>query len=565
MEFSKIFPIIVVDYQNLIPMRKIYFILFSLIAASFSKAYSQTIQIDTAANWQQFIPTILGGACLEISNVSYNAGPYTAARFTDGGVIGLNDGIVITTGKVQGISNTPIHFLSEVNNLPGDPVLTQIAGWNTYDATSLEFDFTAPVSDTVNVRYVFASEEYPEFVGMSFNDIFGFFITDNDGNSQNIALVQGNIPVTINSINHIDNSEFYIETAPTDSFAFDGRTVVLTAKFYAEANQQYHLKITIADAGDAIFDSAIFLESFTLSSQPISGTASLAGELLEAGLVEVFGFNNDSTMANLVDAFSLSNDGSYVFNDLEAGAYILKVTPDANLYPDALPKYYNNAYLWQDATIISLPCQDYSVGLSLAPIFTGNSSVSGTVFFTNNVMRTTADFEQEGMAGVSVWLYSVSLNDFARHTLSNEEGFYQFAGLDAGIYRIFIDIPGLPQESYHEILITANETLNGFNYLAGLNKIVIQDQNTAINESSIANLTVFPNPYQNQLSIRSNYSGQATIRILDLQGRMVFSMANFSMMENEVFTIQTSAMEKGAYILQIQQGENIISKPLIKN
>lgn len=553
------------DFQKLKPMNKLYALGFICLTMIQFRLQSQSIQIDTAANWQQFIPTILGGSCLEISNVSYNAGQYTAARFTNGQLIGINEGIVITTGRVMGINHTPDHFLTMVNNMPGDPVLTQIAGWSTYDATSLEFDFTSPVSGQVSVRYVFASEEYPEFVGTSFNDIFGFFVTDADGNTQNIAVINGNIPVTISSINHIDNSAFYIATAAADSFAFDGRTVVLNAVFSAEANQTYHLKISIADAGDPNFDSAIFLESITMNPQAISGTASLAGDLIQSGVVEMFGFNTDSTMANLIDSYTITSDGAYFFNDVEAGAYLLKVTPDASLYPNALPKYYNNAYLWQDATIISLPCQDYSVGLSLAPTFTGSSSVSGSVFFTNSVMRTAAASEGEAMANVSVWLYSVSLNEFARHTLTNEDGFYQFTGLDAGIYRIYVDIPGLPQENYHEFELLDGQAQGSKNYLAGLNKVVVAESTLSANSLTASDWIVYPNPYQNELHIKGGQSGRATITLFDMQGRQVFSQIRPNLEKDETIKLQLPGLENGVYVLQIQHDTHAFVKRIIKN
>ncbi|MFN4121780.1 MAG: choice-of-anchor L domain-containing protein [Flavobacteriales bacterium] len=546
-------------------MNKLYALGIICLTMFQFRLQSQSIQIDTAANWQQFIPTILGGSCLEISNVSYNAGQYTAARFTNGQVIGINEGIVITTGRVMGINNTPDHFLNMVNNMPGDPMLTQIAGWPTYDATSLEFDFTSPVSGQVSVRYVFASEEYPEFVGTSFNDIFGFFVSDADGNTQNIAVINGNIPVTINSINHIDNSNFYIETAEIDSFAYDGRTVVLTSVFSAEANQTYHLKISISDAGDPNFDSAIFLESITMNPQAISGTASLAGDLIQSGVVEMFGFNTDSTMANLIDSYTITSDGAYFFNDVEAGAYLLKVSPDASLYPNALPKYYNNAYLWQYATIISFPCQNYSVGLSLAPIFTGSSSVSGSVFFTNSVMRSASATEGEAMSNVSVWLYSVSLNEFARHTLTNEDGFYQFSGLDAGTYRIYVDIPGLPQEDYHEFELLEAQAQGSKIYLVGLNKIIIAESTLSTTSLTASDWMVYPNPYQNELHIKGGQSGKVHITLFDMQGRRVFNHDHNNLIKDETIKLFLPGLENGVYMLQLQHDTHTFVKRIIKN
>ena len=58
----------------------------------------------------------------------------------------------------------------------------------TYDAAVLEFDFSSDSStDTeISVEYVFASEEFNEYVGF-IDVVFGFFV---DGT--NLALLPGN-------------------------------------------------------------------------------------------------------------------------------------------------------------------------------------------------------------------------------------------------------------------------------------------------------------------------------------------------------------------------------------
>ncbi|MBK7946535.1 MAG: choice-of-anchor L domain-containing protein [Flavobacteriales bacterium] len=40
----------------------------------------------------------------------------------------------------------------------------------------LEFDFI-PTGDTLRFRYVFGSEEYPNYTCGSVNDVFGFFLS----------------------------------------------------------------------------------------------------------------------------------------------------------------------------------------------------------------------------------------------------------------------------------------------------------------------------------------------------------------------------------------------------
>jgi len=154
----------------------------------------------------------------------------------------------------------------------------------TQDAVVIEFDFV-PQSDILSFNYIFASEEYPEYVCSPFNDIFAFLLSGPNpagGNytNTNIALVPGtNIPVAINSVNtgfpgyyyydasgcldsggSLDYSAFYNDNAGGSSVQFDG----FTDKFQATANvipcETYHIKLAIADLTDGFFDSAVFLE-----------------------------------------------------------------------------------------------------------------------------------------------------------------------------------------------------------------------------------------------------------------------------------------------------------------
>lgn len=78
----------------------------------------------------------------------------------------------------------------------------------TNDATTLSFDFV-PDQQFITFSYVFGAEEYNEFVGGSFNDIFGFFV-----NGTNVAALPGTTTfVSINNVNLIKNSQFYAITA----------------------------------------------------------------------------------------------------------------------------------------------------------------------------------------------------------------------------------------------------------------------------------------------------------------------------------------------------------------
>jgi hypothetical protein len=140
------------------------------------------------------------------------------------------------------------------------------------DACGLEFDVT-PTCDTIKINYVFASEEYPEFVNQNASDAFAFFISGPGitgtvcNNSKNIALVPGtNTPISIDNINATTNSQYYINNgtgttpAANPTVQYDGFTKVLTAKTKVTPCATYHIKMVIADYGDYKYDSGVFLQ-----------------------------------------------------------------------------------------------------------------------------------------------------------------------------------------------------------------------------------------------------------------------------------------------------------------
>ncbi len=264
----------------------------------------------------QLVEDVLVGNGVAVSNVTYTGHAEAIGSFTGTGTnLGLTSGIVLTTGTVLDAGglfggNGP-HGPNDSgsagtdNGTAGYGPLTALAGATTYNAAVLQFDFV-PQSDSVRFRYVFGSDEYPEFVDGGFNDAFAFFITGPGfGGSYNMATIPGGGgPVSIDNINNgnsntgpCQNCSYYVNNgtgtnAPFNASSFyiqyDGFTVVMEATAQVECGETYHLVISIADAGDGAYDSGIFLEANSLASfAPIEMNAQLANNV----------FGDQSTMA----------------------------------------------------------------------------------------------------------------------------------------------------------------------------------------------------------------------------------------------------------------------------
>ena len=66
-------------------------------------------------------------------------------------------------------------------------------------------------------------------------------------------------PVAINNINSGMNANYYIDNTDGQLIEFDGYTTEMQATVKVIPNETYQVKIVVADAMDAIFDSGIFL------------------------------------------------------------------------------------------------------------------------------------------------------------------------------------------------------------------------------------------------------------------------------------------------------------------
>ncbi|XZF16094.1 choice-of-anchor L domain-containing protein [Chitinophagaceae bacterium MMS25-I14] len=205
--------------------------------------------------------------------------------------LGLDSGIVLTTGRAAttgssfGVNGSESSLASTNNGAAGDPQLNTLANSTTHDACILEFDLI-PKGDTISFDYVFGSEEYNNSTCGNYNDAFAFFISGAGiTGQQNIALVPGTtIPVAVNSINNgIPGSQgnianctsmgagspftaYYTNNSGGTSLTYKGITHVLRAVHNVTACSTYHLKLTVADAGNGLYDSGVFIKAGSLKT-----------------------------------------------------------------------------------------------------------------------------------------------------------------------------------------------------------------------------------------------------------------------------------------------------------
>jgi gliding motility-associated-like protein len=215
----------------------------------------------------------LAGPGVSISNATLTGIPNSSGTFTSTAGCNLNmpSGIILTSGvatRAVGPNNFPAvgPILGEPIG-PGDADIDAITGNSSLDACVLVFDVTV-LSDSLQFKYVFGSDEYLEFIPFGFFDAFAFIISGPGITTQNLAVVPNTAtPVAINTINPSTNSIYYVNNTPGACLEYDGFTTVLTAKIGGLTPcATYHIKLVVADILDELVDSGVFLLSNSFTS-----------------------------------------------------------------------------------------------------------------------------------------------------------------------------------------------------------------------------------------------------------------------------------------------------------
>ena len=270
-------------------MKVKFTLILALILLTYTRINAQ-FGITNNLTAQQYVEDVLLGSGVQVSNVTFTGSAAQIGKFANGTTaIGLNSGVVMSTGNVLNIDNGGSNTsLSQSMGTAGDANVLSVAqsinpnATSTRDAAVLRFNFV-PAGDTVKFRFVFASDEYKTYCCTQFNDAFGFFVTGPNPaggsyNLRNFALVPGtNTPITISTIypNNAGscsgslNSQYYIQNTTGNTQGFNGYLVPMEIKFPVTCGETYTFKFAVADCNDANYDTGIFLESGSFSSDAV--------------------------------------------------------------------------------------------------------------------------------------------------------------------------------------------------------------------------------------------------------------------------------------------------------
>lgn len=273
-----------------------------------SEAQNITVQAATGQSPATFVSEQLQGTGVYIWNVKYNNttsninAPMIGTFVSNGyQLLQMDTGVVMTTGNVSvapGPNNTGTKSQSVSSGYYEDTQLNQFlaSGQQVTYCSTLDFDFVS-ISPFVTLNYCFGSEEYPNYVWSSFNDIFAFLVTGPHPSTtmKNIAIVPhtvttanpNGIAVAINTVNgktsggntaagQYHYNEFFVQNYNSESdwmsgnnapgVQYNGFTQKLSANATLVPCAQYHMHISICNVNDGAYDSGVFLEKKSFNS-----------------------------------------------------------------------------------------------------------------------------------------------------------------------------------------------------------------------------------------------------------------------------------------------------------
>ncbi|MBG6188798.1 T9SS type B sorting domain-containing protein [Flavobacterium sp. CAN_S2] len=258
--------------------------------------HAQLVINTTSQTPQQLVQSVVVGQGINVSNIKFNGSIVKGNTITDqlglftngaSTAIGIDKGIILSTGNAAiavGPNDRSLATLPTSDPLEGDTDLYTLSNNQLIkNVAILEFDFV-PTGNKLSFNFVFASEEYPEFVNDSYNDNFGFFLSGPgitgtfSGGAKNIALIPSTtLPVSINNLNNgnanlgpCEYCSYYVNNEGGTTIQYDGFTKVLSANSDVQCGQTYHIKLAIANVGDNNYDSAVFIEGASFSSPSIN-------------------------------------------------------------------------------------------------------------------------------------------------------------------------------------------------------------------------------------------------------------------------------------------------------
>ncbi|MCK5788216.1 MAG: T9SS type A sorting domain-containing protein, partial [Chlamydiia bacterium] len=283
---------------------------------------------------------------------------------------------------------------------------------------------------------------------------------------------------------------------------------------------------------------------------------------LDYGVVVMHSAINDSIGDDGWYEFSttiVNPDGSYVFNNVPDGEYLIIAFPDYNsmYFETHLPTYYGDVIFWEDATVINPINTNGPSNITLVQaegVNTGEGIING-------------DIVDEGfksqLEDTDISLFLIDENNQALAiTYSETNGSFNFSEIAFGTYTVYAEITGLPTTPAEITLSSENPTANITIEITPNGVISGIENITSVIVKEVGN--IYPNPVVNQASFAITLKTQTIINIYIYNqiGQLIQFRTVNAQEGNSNIKILTNKFHSGVYTMKLvfEDGASINQK-----
>ncbi len=383
-----------------------------------------------------------------------------------------------------------------------------------------------------------------------------------------------------NSASLLGHAEFVPKTGSNIDITLSANTVDKNGDPIQVGVAYRAFVLTVANgANTTINNLSSQSNSVTLQSIPLTGTVFLGStsDTVKVGIVQLIRKNPDLGQFPIVGQSFINEDGSYTFPSVLPNVeYFLLAIADEGIYPNSNQTYNGNVANWQKAPTITA-----SVGSSglTEDIIVNNvvSAPSGAGTISGRIVRGEGFGKVQGpgdpLNGLDVSLIDKSTSSPALGGQeSNQNGMFNFSGLDDGEYSIYVNIPGIPIDTNYTVNVSAGQSSQGLVKVTVDSNYISFEDATGIKvygAKDHPSLAIYPNPISSRADISYELKQNADVKLelKDIEGRQIAILIDERQAKGQ-HTVNIDAtrynMPSGNYFIVININGLVERKQLIK-
>ncbi|MBN2681026.1 MAG: T9SS type A sorting domain-containing protein [Bacteroidales bacterium] len=263
------------------------------------------------------------------------------------------------------------------------------------------------------------------------------------------------------------------------------------------------------------------------------------------------------TKDDILAVSTLDGTGTYHFDSIPYGQYFIGVRPDPLSNPNSLFTYYGDTTKWQNATILELESDtsDININLCYHEPLTGLSMLSGNIIENFGYHPGTKNSKSYGepVPGAEIYLEQEPEGEPIACNHSNEFGDFEITNVPNGVYRLFVDLPGLKMSNTYNITVIGGSIWGELDFVMGSDSIYAVNEVTSIlTNNQNSGIKIFPNPAKDYFEVKLTENfGAERLSILSIDGKHITDISLNNNSEKTIIDIRKHRLSKGIYLLRL--------------